>query len=548
MSYRNIFIEFLYEYREYCPNSVQLVILDQNKNEDLINYFYEIEDIHVFQSKGTQVFYKKRKLSDIENTVVELAMINDTPQVYNLEEINNLIDVFNNESLEKNVSQFVYVKPVIQEMNMKAVFIVYSDVQIEWMITDKKLVKLCDTLQSALSDSIYNDINLESKSCYWLLKNDKYYISLELAKLLNVSNVSSQKDLEGFGLKTIENKEYLNSSLVSFEINPLAKVQSVFELQKLSIKEYSLLYIESNDNEYFDSLFERIVQQLNLIDGKLGKYNLFQVDNEHIVILYEEVHSKKLLEEHFKEFKYILVRSGNELKSRVDFKLLIDYLNLSPIEDFNEEYYKFYCDNYVKEQVKTVVQKTSKSKIKIIPIFDSLNSNKQGYLIKDTGDISLFDKNTKQKSLLSILKVCEDYKNDQVFLEIPLAYLFEGKKLSLSLLNKIHKYVDDNKGRCSIITNYSALLNKIYSHWPEFNKYLYFYDIPENLYQSLLSVKESNGLYINSKEYREFFNTNNITANKFIKFVLEESKKILINVKSNDIIKYQEDNLLLVCE
>lgn len=548
MSYRNIFIEFLYEYREYCPNSVQLVILDQNKNEDLINYFYEIEDIHVFQSKGTQVFYKKRKLSDIENTVVELAMINDTPQVYNLEEINNLIDVFNNESLEKNVSQFVYVKPVIQEMNMKAVFIVYSDVQIEWMITDKKLVKLCDTLQSALSDSIYNDINLESKSCYWLLKNDKYYISLELAKLLNVSNVSSQKDLEGFGLKTIENKEYLNSSLVSFEINPLAKVQSVFELQKLSIKEYSLLYIESNDNENFDSLFERIVQRLNLIDGKLGKYNLFQVDNEHIVILYEEVHSKKLVEEHFKEFKYILVRSGNELKSRVDFKLLIDYLSLSPIEDFNEEYYKFYRDNYVKEQVKTVVQKTSKSKIKIIPIFDSLNSNKQGYLIKDTGDINLFDKNTKQKSLLSILKVSEDYKNDQVFLEIPLAYLFEGNKLSLSLLNKIHKYVDDNKGRCSIITNYSALLNKIYAHWPEFNKYLYFYDIPENLYQSLLSVKESNGLYINSKEYREFFNTNNITANKFIKFVLEESKKILINVKSNDIIKYQQDNLLLVCE
>lgn len=548
MNYRNIFIEFLYEYREYCPNSVQLVILDQNKNEDLINYFYEIEDIHVFQSKGTQVFYKKRKLSDIENTVVELAMINDTPQVYNLEEINNLIDVFNNESLEKNVSQFVYVKPVIQEMNMKAVFIVYSDVQIEWMITDKKLVKLCDTLQSALSDSIYNDINLESKSCYWLLKNDKYYISLELAKLLNVSNVSSQKDLEGFGLKTIEKKEYLNSSLVSFEINPLAKVQSVFELQKLSIKEYSLLYIESNDNENFDSLFERIVQRLNLIDGKLGKYNLFQVDNEHVVILYEEVHSKKLVEEHFKEFKYILVRSGNELKSRVDFKLLIDYLNLSPIEDFNEEYYKYYRDNYVKEQVKTVVQKTSKSKIKIIPIFDSLNSNKQGYLIKDTGDISLFDKNTKQKSLLSILKVSEDYKNDQVFLEIPLAYLFEGNKLSLSLLNKIHKYVDDNKGRCSIITNYSVLLNKIYAHWPEFNKYLYFYDIPKNLYQSLLSVKESNGLYINSKEYREFFNTNNITANKFIKFVLEESKKILINVKSNDIIKYQQDNLLLVCE
>jgi hypothetical protein len=267
-----------------------------------------------------------------------------------------------------------------------------------------------------------------------------------------------------------------------------------------------------------------------------------------MIVLFEEVLTKKSIEEHFDNYKYILVRSGNELKTKVDFKMLIEYLNISPIEEFNVQYYNYFCDNYYIEKVKSVVQKTSKSKIKIIPIFDSLNSSKKGYLIKDIGDINLFDKNTKQKSLLSLLKIGNEYKDDQIYLEIPLSYLFEGQKLSLSILNKLHKFVDENKDRCSVITNYSNLLLKIYAHWPEFNKYLYFYDIPNNLYQSILSLKDSNGLFISSSEYREFFSTNNIIASKFIKFILQDSKKILVKVKSTDIIKYQEENLLLVCE
>ena len=82
----------------------------------------------------------------------------------------------------------------------------------------------------------------------------------------------------------------------------------------------------------------------------------------------------------------------------------------------------------------------------------------------------------------------------------------------------------------------------------EFNKYLYFYDIPNNLYSSILSIDGCNGLYINSTEYREFFNTNNIIASKFLQFILQDTKKILINVNKSDIIKYQQENLLLVCE
>ena len=149
---------------------------------------------------------------------------------------------------------------------------------------------------------------------------------------------------------------------------------------------------------------------------------------------------------------------------------------------------------------------------------------------------------------MSLIKIVEQYQNEIIYLELPLTYLFEGNKLSLSLLNKVKRLVEENKERIFLITNYSSLLNKVYAHWPDFNKYLYFYDIPNNLYSSILSIDGCNGLYINSTEYREFFNTNNIIASKFLQFILQDTKKILINVNKSDIIKYQQENLLLVCE
>ena len=36
MNYRNLFLEFMYEYREYFADYIQLVILENSKNDDLI--------------------------------------------------------------------------------------------------------------------------------------------------------------------------------------------------------------------------------------------------------------------------------------------------------------------------------------------------------------------------------------------------------------------------------------------------------------------------------------------------------------------------------
>ena len=155
MQYRNIFMEFMYEYREYFADCIQLIVLENNKNNDLINYFSEFEEVHVFQSKDIQVFYKKRSFNDIQNTVLELALMDDVPQVHELNDINDLVDIYNGETLEKKPSRFVYIKPIINDTSLKAVLIVYSNFPTEGMVNDKKLIKLCDALQLSLSDDLY---------------------------------------------------------------------------------------------------------------------------------------------------------------------------------------------------------------------------------------------------------------------------------------------------------------------------------------------------------------------------------------------------------
>lgn len=548
MNYRNVFIEFLHEFKEYYYNSVQLICLEKNNKQDLVNFLYDLEDISIFQSKGTQVFYKKRSLNNVQNTLVELALTQEGSCVYDLDELRELNDVFNDEKLTKNLSHFVFVKPFFEEYQIKGVFLVFSDVRTEWMLTDNKLNKLSDLLQNTIHEDLsYQIINL-CQNKYWALIKDKMYLSDELAVLTKNNIICDKKELKGYALSKTNTIKFLNCDLVVFEINEMKSIKSLYELEMKNVGEYSLLYLESNDSETIDAFVDRLKDTLNLIDGSLGGFEIYQIDNDHLVLIFNKIITKKIIEEYFNSFKYILVRSGNELTQKPNFKVLIEYLKLSPIEAFNQEYYKYYFENYNIEKIKHVTNNIGNSKIKITPVFDSLNSNKVGYLIKDVGDIKSFDKNTKQKSILSMFKIVNEYSNEKLFIEMPLGYFFEGQKLSLAILNKVHKLLNEVKDRIFIITDYNQLLNKIYAHWPDFNKYLYFYDLPKDLYQTLLSVKYANGLYFNSDEYRKFFTKNNIIASEFLKFIQNDSKKILIKVKRSDIIKYQQENLLLVCD
>ena len=97
-------------------------------------------------------------------------------------------------------------------MSMKAVLIVYSDIKIEWMITDKKLVKLCDLLQLELSNSLYDDVSTNADSEIWLLEGNGYYLSNKLKTILNKDLINSFEELNGYGLRLISTKNYLNNN------------------------------------------------------------------------------------------------------------------------------------------------------------------------------------------------------------------------------------------------------------------------------------------------------------------------------------------------
>ena len=42
-----------------------------------------------------------------------------------------------------------------------------------------------------------------------------------------------------------------------------------------------------------------------------------------------------------------------------------------------------------------------------------------------------------------MFRIVNEYSNEKLFVEMPLGYFFEGQKLSLAILNKVHKLLKD---------------------------------------------------------------------------------------------------------
>ena len=71
MNYRNVFIEFLYEFKEYSFDTFQLLLFDKIENNDLVSFLSNKEEIEIYQAKMSQVFNKKVSFSNLKNLPIE---------------------------------------------------------------------------------------------------------------------------------------------------------------------------------------------------------------------------------------------------------------------------------------------------------------------------------------------------------------------------------------------------------------------------------------------------------------------------------------------
>lgn len=546
MNYRSVFIEFLYEFKEYSFDNFQLLLFEKLNNNDLVNFVSPKEEIELYQAKMSQVFNKKVSFTSLKNSVVELLFMSGEVTTYEISSIGSKYsDLYNSKLLTHSTSKYLTIYPIFKDQNIIGGAFVYSNYQLKWNMSDSKLLKLINDLQASQSDLIETQINETASSEYWILEKDYLYLSDELCSTMNCSKVIKKEELLMNDFIEDFSMDFYGCKLIVLKKQIASPLFSMISIKNNDYEKFSLIYLRADENEKLEELYFKTIDVLKNQSLIKSNYKIYQSDTDSIAIIFEDVLTKNNLEKIFKDFNYIVVRYGNELKSKPDFKELIEYLNICPIEEFNSNYFKFYLENYYRELKESVLNKINTSKISVVPVIKSKGMTKDGVLIKDLGDIRKFSKEMKLKSLNAIFKILPEYSNMNVYLELPMDYFFEDGKLSLSHLNLLKRQLTNN---CMVLTNFNENIKKILSQWPEFIKKIIIFDDSDHLYKVINAASNTSGIYFNSDKYNEFFEYNRDNAMQFIEYILKNCNLILVKVKQTDIIRYYDERILLICE
>lgn len=546
MNYRSVFIEFLYEFKEYSFDNFQLLLFEKLNNNDLVNFVSPKEEIELYQAKMSQVFNKKVSFTSLKNSVVELLFMSGEVTTYEISSIGSKYsDLYNSKLLTHSTSKYLTIYPIFKDQNIIGGAFVYSNYQLKWNMSDSKLLKLINDLQASQSDLIETQINETASSKYWILEKDYLYLSDELCSTMNCSKVIKKEELLMSDFIEDFSMDFYGCKLIVLKKQITSPLFSMISIKNNDYEKFSLIYLRADENEKLEDLYFKTIDVLKNQSLIKSNYKIYQSDTDSITVIFEDVLTKNNLEKIFKDFNYIVVRYGNELKSKPDFKELIEYLNICPIEEFNSNYFKFYLENYYRELKESVLNKINTSKISVVPVIKSKGMTKDGVLIKDLGDIRKFSKEMKLKSLNAIFKILPEYSNMNVYLELPMDYFFEDGKLSLSHLNLLKRQLTNN---CMVLTNFNENIKKILSQWPEFIKKIIIFDDSDHLYKVINAASNTSGIYFNSDKYNEFFEYNRDNAMQFIEYILKNCNLILVKVKQTDIIRYYDERILLICE
>lgn len=546
MNYRNVFIEFLYEFKEYSFENFQLLLFENIVNDDLVSFLSNKEEIEIYQAKMSQIFNKKVSFNNLKNSVVELLFMSGDVTTYEISSIGSKYnDLYNFKLLTHSTSKYLTIYPIFNKQNLIGGAFIYSNYQLKWNLTENKLLKLITELQKVKSDALEHEVKCIANSDYWMLEKDKIFLSDELSSLLGNNKIIEKQDIVFEDLKEETNETIFGCKMVSYKKQQTSPLFSIISIKNDYFEKFTLLYLRADENQTLVDLYNQTVKIIQLEKSIKCNYKIYQSDIDSIIVVFDEILTKANVERIFSNLNYILVRFGNEIKSRPDFKTLVDYLNICPIEEFNLNYFKFYLDNYYQELKNEALNKINTSKVSIVPVIKSKGMTKDGVLIKDLGNVKKFSKDLKLKSLNAIFKLLPEYLDQNVYLELPMDYFFEQGKLSLSHLNLLKRNLPNN---CYVLTDFNENIKKILNQWPDFIKKILIFDASDQLYKVINAVSNTAGIYFNSYQYSEFFEYNRDNAMQFIDFILKNCNLILVKVKQKDIIRYYDDRILLICE
>lgn len=550
MNYRTLFFEFLSNYREYRFDTFQLLLFDNNEEDNILKAINDKEQVDIYQVKNAQTFYKKVHFNNLSATVANLLFISNQPTVLEISKVDNdlrkCLDLYTNKSIYDLNCKYLLIYPIYKEEQLLGGFFIYSNYQIIWQIQETKVFKFLKDLEKACCEAHISEIEEKSTTDFWIYKNKGMYLSKDMAKLLDCKQYNTSFDVQGKSLLKKDEFLYLNGLVETYEPIKKQPIKSSIELGNLNLKKYTLIYSRALDNDDIFCHVEKVKCILKKIDGSFGKYNIYHTSSNSITIIFEEEFSKKEINNVFNEIPYIMVRSGFEVKKNVQFLTLVDYLNLSPMEEFNYQYYEFYCSNLILEKREQVLSNYNSSKIQITPLINALNMQLHAYLINDMYDLHNSNKENKLKSIKAISKIVEEYKNYTTYIELSLNDIFNGARVHVAFLNVLKKLAETYK--CYFIIDYDA--NNFYEIsklWDSFSKYVIIKENNNGLVEALTLKDQVEGVYLNSNHYLDLIKNNEKVGLELTDFAIKSFNQVMVKTVQTNITKYNNKKILLFC-
>lgn len=548
MNYRTIFLEFLSNYREYHYDCLQLLLFEGNHNDNILKVLSDANLVDVYQVKGSQVYNKKLPFSSINNTIVNLLFIIEKPEVIEIsksdEEIKKFQDLYNSKTLYDLNYKYLIIYPIYQNQQLLGGLFIYSNYQMIWQIEESKLKTFIADLESAKCKDIIEDITNKVSSPYWSLVNRGVYINNPLAQIIGVKEYNNAFNFKGHSLELLNTVDYDKGKINIYRYIPKLPIFSSIEFDNLKLKEYSIIYLKVIEDNTIEELVNNLNRILREVDGAFGYYKIYQTDTNSLAVVYEKEINKKLIFDYFKLIPFTLIRSNHEINKIINFSVLREYLNLSPLEEFNNDYFEYYQQKLLLEKKNNVKVLYNTSKIKIVPYFNSINMNIEGYIVSDLFELKNATADVKLKSIKAISKIIEEYNNP--IISISLEDMFNSGKPYLAYINCLKKVCSNGLKNVKILTNYDKeKIIKIKALWNEFEKYLYINEKDSNFYDLML-LEDINGICLSETEYLQVSLYYPNKSNEITEFWMNKTKKVFVYVKQNDIIKYHNEKILLI--
>ena len=543
MNYRTLFLEYLANFSEYQYNWFQLVLLHKKDQEDIFKAINNIDEVEVYQARYAKVFYKTLPFNAINGSVAELIFTTYQTLVLKVEDIvSNYKDCFSGKNLSALDSKYLIIYPIIDEKEALGAFFIYSNYPTPWQISDNQVFSLIENLQNANNTSKEEEINQLLNNNNWIYQNkSRSYCSSSLAKELNIKQYNENYDFKGCSLRKLSEQEYENGLLTSCEVVKSSPIYSLMALGNVHYAKYTYLYFRS-DEDYINKL----LNTLKKLDGKLGSYEIYQVNVNTYIVLFPSVLNINSINNAFEKFDYVLVRSGHEIYKKVDFTELTSYLNLSPITPFDSKLYDFYLEKLFEEKANQVRANLNPSKIKINPVINSKSAAIGAYFIQDIKYNNHYSKDNKQKSLKAMLKICEEYAKYDCILYLHSAYFIDNGKFLNSHFNLLKEYCEEHHN-LYLVCEYSDALLKMIDRMPQLINKIFLMDVAKP-FELLSFIKNVKGVFINNDEYLNLLKQNEEIAVNYCDFLLQYTKLVFVQIPQNNITKFHNEHIMLVCE